>query len=161
MSKLWTVREVTTLRTCFARGDSDAWVARVTGRTARAVALKRRTLGLLVREISSESIRDYATETLAGELRRRGYRVEGPVRAVRPTVAAPAPVPRVAVAVDASRWSVRGSTRVKGAIQRGVTHTVRGDTPNAARRAWAKAVRRAGGDPLLPSASVRLIEATS
>ena len=148
----WTDGELRILIEGFAKGDSDAWTSGRTGHTKRAVELKRRGLGLLVRPVSRSAVRDYATETLADELRRRGFRV------LRTPAMAPKPTPPERATVDASRWSVRGSIRVKGATQRGVTHTVHGNTPNAARRAWAKAVRATGGDPLMPSASVRLIE---
>lgn len=154
MSRTWTTEEVGTLTMGFARAESDEWIASRTGRSARAVALKRHKLGLLVRPISRAAVRDYATETLVDEVRRRGYRVDSPTS---PT-AEHAPSERVAF--DKSRWSVRGTARVGDSTKRGVSHTVRGDTPHAAKLAWARAVRSTGGKPLLPSASVRLIEET-
>ncbi len=148
----WTDKDLRALVEGFARGDSDAWIGESTGRTAGAVRQKRGELGLRVRPVSQAAIRDYADETLAGELRRRGFRVQAPAA---PTVRR-APAKRAPA--DTSQWSVRGSTRVDGGTRRGVTHTVSGSTPTAARRAWARAVRQTGGDPLMPSASVRLIE---
>ncbi len=154
MSSHWKPAEVKLLRERFACGDSDKWIGAALGhldgcspRTAKAVGRKRIRLDLR----ANPELRSYPTRALVVALRGRGVAVEWSEPEAEPDAPKPSEAPK-------PTWSVRGSARANGRTERGVTHTVTGSTPYAARRAWAEAVREAGGVPLPRSANVRLIE---
>lgn len=70
----WTRAEEASLRTMFHQGYGDTKIARLIGRTARAVANKRDKLGLTRRRLGS-ALRRSSDEELIAELDRRGYDV--------------------------------------------------------------------------------------
>lgn len=73
-SRHWNPHDVNTLRLAVEAGQSDVEIAATLNRSERSIAIKRARLGLTVRTLDSvRGVKGLSTDTLATELRRRGF----------------------------------------------------------------------------------------